>query len=128
MRKQILVIDDDKAVRKSFLLAFEDVDYAVDTAESGEKGIEKVQDTKVDLIFLDLKMPGIDGVETLRRIRKLDSDMPIYIVTAFHKAFLDKLGAAAEDGLNFEIISKPIGADKINLLARSVLEKPLEVQ
>jgi len=128
MRKQILVIDDDEAVRKSFMLAFEDAGYAVDTAESGEKGTEKVQDNKVDLIFLDLKMPGLNGVETLRRLRELDKDVPIYIVTAFHKEFLDELGTAAEDGLSFEIISQPIGADKINLLARSVLEGPVEFQ
>ena len=128
MSKQILVIDDDEAVRKSFTLALEDTGYQIDTVESGERGIEKVQTGRYDLIFLDLKMPGLNGVETLRRLRELDPGVPIYIVTAFHKEFLDQLGTAAEDGLSFELLHKPIGADEIDLLARSVLEGPVVIQ
>ena len=86
--KSILVIDDDNAVRRAFALALEDTPYKVDGAESGEKGIEMEQNNKYSLIFLDLKMPGINGVETLRRIRKTSKDIPVYIVTAFYKSFL----------------------------------------
>ena len=43
---------------------------------------------KYDLVFLDLKMPGLNGVETLRELRQMDQDLPIYIVTAFHEEFL----------------------------------------
>ena len=125
MTKRILVIDDDEAVRKSFILALEDTRYRVDTVESGEKGIEQVLDSPTDLILLDLKMPGMNGVETLRKLREIDPGVPIYIITAFHKEFLDQLGGAAQDGLSFELLHKPIGADEINLLARSVLEGPV---
>jgi len=125
MSKCILVIDDDEAVRKSFTLALEDTPYSLETAESGEQGIDLEQKTKYDLIFLDLRMPGLNGVETLRRLRELDPGVPIYIVTAFHKEFLDQLGTAAEDGISFEILHKPVGADEIELLARSVLEGPV---
>ena len=125
MSKRILVIDDDEAVRKSFILALEDNGYQIDTVESGEKGIDKAQNTSFDLILLDLKMPGLNGVETQRRLRELDPGVPIYIVTAFHKEFLDELGSAAEDGISFDLLHKPIGADEINLLARSVLEGPV---
>ena len=128
MSKHILVIDDDKAVRKSFVLALEDTPYPVETAESGEQGIQKAQNTTYDLVFLDLRMPGLNGVETLRRLREIDPGVPIYIVTAFHKEFLDQLGSAAEDGLSFEILHKPAGADQINLLVRSVLEGPVGFQ
>ena len=122
MDNRILVIDDDEAIRKLFVLTLEDTPYQVDTAKSGEQGIELEQKTRYDLVFLDLKMPGLNGVETLRRLWEIDPGVPIYIITAFHKEFLDELGSAAEDGISFEILHKPFGADEINLLVRSVLE------
>lgn len=126
MGKQILVIDDDEAIRKSFLLALEDTGYRVETAESGEKGIEKEKGNPHDLIFLDLKMPGLNGVETLRELRKIKNDTPVYIVTAFHKEFLDQLNQAMEDGIDFEVLQKPIGNDQIVLVTKSILEGPIE--
>jgi DNA-binding NtrC family response regulator len=120
--KRILVIDDDEAIRKSFALALEDTGYQVDTAESGEKGIEMERKARYQLIFLDLKMPGMNGVETLREIRKIDEDVPIYVITAYHKDFFDQLLNAAEDGINFEVLEKPIGAEQIVSVAKSILE------
>lgn len=124
MSKRILVIDDEEAIRKSFSLALEDTEYQLDTVESGEKGIEKAQDTKYDLIFLDLRMPGLDGVQTLRQLRKIDADVPVYIITAFHSEFVDQLKSADDDGIDFEVLKKPIGSDRIALLTKSVLEGP----
>ena len=124
MSKSILVIDDDEAIRKSFTLALYDTGYKVETVELGEKGIEKAKETKFDLIYLDLKMPGLDGVETLRELRKLDENVPIYIVTAFHAEFFDQLKRATQDGIDFEVLHKPIGADQIVLVTKGVLEGP----
>lgn len=128
MSKRILVIDDDKAIRKSFILALEDTKYQVDTAESGEKGIEMEQNNKHDLIFLDLKMPGLNGVETLRELRKMDKDVPVYIVTAFFKEFLEGLKSAEEEGIDFEVLKKPIGGDEIVFVTKSILEGPRAYQ
>ncbi len=122
MTKRILVIDDDEAIRKSFVLALEDTPYQVDTAASGEKGIEMEQNASYDLIFLDMKMPGLNGAQTLLRLRKIDKDVPVYIVTAFYKEFFEELKSAQEDGINFEIVKKPIGLDEIVLVAKGVLE------
>lgn len=122
MSKRILVIDDEEAIRKSFILALEGTEYQVETVESGEKGIEKVQNNKYDLVFLDLNMPGLNGVETLREIRARDNAVPIYIVTAFQAAFFDQLKRAALDGLSFEIIVKPISGDRIVVIAKGILE------
>ncbi|MGA1826326.1 MAG: response regulator [bacterium] len=124
MGKNILVIDDNEAIRKSFKLALEDEEYNIFTAESGEKGIELRKKSTFDLFFIDLKMPGMNGVETLREIRKVDSEVPIYIITAFHKEFLNELKSAAEDGISFEILQKPIGSKQIVLTVRSVFEGP----
>lgn len=124
MNKQILVIDDDEAIRKSFALTLEDTGYQVGMAESGERGVEMRQKTKYDVIFLDLKMPGMNGVETLRELRKIDKDVPIYIVTAFHEEFFDQLKSAVKDGLDFEVLRKPIDSEQLVLITKAILEGP----
>ena len=128
MSKRILVIDDEEAIRKLFVETLKGTPYQVDTAKSGEQGIDLEQKTRYDLVFLDLKMPGLNGVETLRRLWELDPGVPVYIITAFHKEFLDELGSAAEDGISFKTLYKPVGVDEINLVVRSVLEGPVGFQ
>ena len=127
MSKRILVIDDDLAIRKSFALALEDADCQVDTAESGKEGIDKVSNTKMsnteyDLIFLDLKMPGINGVETLIRLRDNGHRMPIYVITAFHEEFMDQLRVAADEGYEFEVMQKPIMSEDLISITKAILE------
>ena len=122
MSKRILVIDDDEAIRNSFTLALEDTGYQVDTAETGERGLEMEKNNKHDLIFLDLKMPGMNGVETLRGLRKIDKDVPIYIVTAFHQEFFDQLEGAGREGLDFGLVKKPIGYSDIAWVTKGILE------
>jgi DNA-binding NtrC family response regulator len=122
MRKRILIIDDSKGIRDSFTLALEDTNYLVHTSESGEKGFMMEKENKYDLIFLDLKMPGWDGIKTLRELRKIDETIPIYIVTAFYKEFFNQLKAAREEGLQFEILSKPIDSTHILSVTRDILE------
>ena len=122
MSKRILVIDDDEAIRKSFTLALMGSGYEVETAESGEKGIEKAGSGRYDLIYLDLKMPGLNGVETLQELRKRDRDIPIYIATAFYGEYFQGLQEATKDGIDFEILQKPLSGDQIAAITRSILE------
>lgn len=125
MPKRILIIDDDKAIRDAFTHALEDTSFEVDVAVNGEEGIEKEKAGKFNLIYLDLKMPGINGVETLREIRKIDADVPVYIVTAFYKEFFDQLKAVKEDNIDFEIVAKPIGSEQILSLTNGILIGPV---
>lgn len=121
MGMEILVIDDDELVRKSFTLALEKTEYNVETAESGEKGVEMRKVKNYDLIFLDLKMPGISGAETLKLLREIDAKGKIYIVTAFHKEFLDELEDAVNEGINFEVLRKPLESSQIVLTAKNIM-------
>ena len=113
MSKSILVIDDEDMIRKLYVNALDGTDCQVETAESGEKGIEKAQETKFDLIFLDLKMPGLNGIETLRKLREIGQTALIYIVTGFYDEYKDQLQSAAADGMSFELLKKPFDVDTI---------------
>ncbi len=124
MQSHILVIDDDSSVRLAFELALEDSGYAVTTAASGEEGIRLFKDNSFHLVFLDLKMPGMNGIEVLKEIRKVDKDVPVYIVTAFYGEFFSDLKQLVADGVHFEVLRKPVGTEEILLLSRSILEKP----
>lgn len=119
--KNLLVVDDDLGVRKSFELAFEGTNYRLDAAESGTVGLAKLDQTPYDLIFLDLKMPGLNGVETLRAIRERGVDVPVYVVTAFYREFLSQLDQAADDGLAFDVLEKPMDGEQLVSIADQIL-------
>ncbi len=122
MSKRILVIDDDAAVRKSFALTLDDAGWQVETVESGEAGVDKVSNTEYDLIFLDLKMPGINGVETLIRLRDGGHKMPVYIITAFHEECMNQLRVAADEEYEFEVMQKPIESQDLVRITKAILE------
>lgn len=121
MGKKILVIDDDAAVRGAFKLILGEAGYDVREAEDGLQGIEMVKASRPDLIFLDLKMPGIDGVETLRRLKEVDATLNVYIATAFAIEYMSQLKAAHDAGLQFELASKPLSSSQIRHIAQTTI-------
>lgn len=123
--KNILVIDDEEAIRRSFELALEDTDYNVTTVDGGQRGLDHLNSKNCQLVFLDLKMPNMNGVQTLKGIREINKTLPVYIVTAFHKEFLTELEEVRQSGLQFQLLRKPIGNVEIQTLAQSVLDKPI---
>lgn len=120
----ILVIDDDESVRDACELALEDTPYDVIVADCGEAGLDRALATNPAMIFLDLKMPGIDGVETLRQLRASGIQAVVYIVTAFMPDYLDDLAVAARDGLVFGLGQKPLSGEQIRMIATGMLEQP----
>lgn len=124
MVKKILVIDDDESVRKSFMLALEDTKFKVVTAVDGEEGVRKFNELNPDMVFLDLKMPKMNGTEVLTKIRKKNKDVPVYIVTAFHKEFFTELNEVKNKQFKFELLNKPVTGEQIVMVAKSILEDP----
>jgi CheY-like chemotaxis protein len=124
MASKILVIDDDPAVRSAFKLILEDGSFSVREAENGLQGIEMAIAERPDLIFLDLRMPGIDGVETLRRLKAVDETLSIYIVTAFATEYMEQLKGVHEEGIQFELASKPLSSEQIRNIAQLACTVP----
>lgn len=120
MTQKILVIDDDAAVRGAFELVLGEMGCVVRTAEGGMQGIEMAKAERPDLIFLDLKMPGINGIETMRRLRQVDTTLNIYIVTAFSHEYLADLKVAQAEGMSFQLANKPLSSTQIRHIAKSV--------
>jgi DNA-binding NtrC family response regulator len=121
MNKRILIIDDDDAVREAFRLALHKLPYDVLEADNGETGAALAAAEDFDLVYLDLRMPGIDGVETLRRIRAVKPDLTVYVTTAFHRELFDDLVTARGQGLAFELLRKPLERRQIIEITAGVL-------
>jgi two-component system response regulator (stage 0 sporulation protein F) len=81
--KTIMVVDDEESVRFLYREELEDEGYRVITAEDGEEALRKVKTDRPDLITLDIRMPGMDGIEVLHRIREMDKDIPVIMSTAY---------------------------------------------
>jgi DNA-binding response OmpR family regulator len=81
--KRILVVDDEEGIRQLYKEELEEEGYEVELAERGEEALEKISKAKPDLVILDLRMPGMGGLEVLERIREQDKDLPVIICTAY---------------------------------------------
>lgn len=82
-KKRILVIDDEAAIRKLLQMELEDQKYLVETSASAIQGLQVLKDERFDLVILDIKMPGMDGIEALEKIISTRKGLPVIIHSAF---------------------------------------------
>ena len=118
---RILVIDDNPGVRDTFSMALDESRYEVITADNGQAGLDLARMYEPDLILLDLKMPGMSGVETLRHLNATCPDVPVYIVTGFYGEYLEPLKEIQKEGISFDLARKPLELDEIRTIVDSVL-------
>jgi len=83
MMKKILVVDDEENIRLLYQEELEEEGYTVEVAAHGQEALEKVNTFKPDLVTLDIRMPGMDGVETLRKIREVQRNLPVILCSAY---------------------------------------------
>ena len=82
MRQKILIVDDSETFREQLGGLCEDEGCLVDTVSSGEEALQILQNQNYDLIFIDYLIPGLDGLETSKKIREIQATVPIYLVTS----------------------------------------------
>ena len=119
LRPVILVVDDDPNVRESFRLVLEDA-YEVIDVPDGPRALEAVRASQVDLVLLDIRLPEMDGIEVLERIKAIDEGVEVILVTAVKTVRTAveamKLGA-------FDYVTKPFDEDELLSLVRRALHK-----
>jgi two-component system nitrogen regulation response regulator NtrX len=120
MKQRILVIDDEASVRDSLKMILEYDGYECVLAPSGRDGLAAVERDGPDLVFLDVKMPGMDGIDVLRQLRVLDESIPIVMIsghgTVTTAVEATKLGA-------FDFLEKPLSTERVTVTIRNALDK-----
>jgi DNA-binding NtrC family response regulator len=117
---RILIVDDEFSVRHSLTAWFEDEGYTVDVAASGKEALAKLAEKQWDIFFLDLKMPGMSGLELQKKIKEIQPDSTIIIITAF--ASVESAVEAMQSGA-YDYLSKPFDPDYLALMVRNIVER-----
>ncbi len=107
---RVLIVDDSDSIRKTMQLVLAHKGYEVGTAPNGETAVEHIREHRYDLIFLDVKMPVMDGVETYKRIKGLRPDAAVMMMTAY--AVEDLVADAVREGAR-GVVYKPLDMDRV---------------
>jgi UDP-3-O-acyl N-acetylglucosamine deacetylase len=117
--KKVLIIDDEKNIQVTLASILEDEGYKTFFSESGEDGLEKFRNIKPDAIFLDIWLPGIDGLETMRQILAIDQHQIIIMISG-HGNITTAVRAVKEGAYDF--IEKPLSLDKVVFVLKRGLD------
>ncbi len=126
MRDTILIVDDEAGVRTSLVGILGDEGYAADAVESGEAALTALENRRYDLLLLDVWLPNIDGLEVLSRVRTLDPELPVVVMSG-HGSIETAVKAVRMGAVDF--IEKPLALEKTLLVVKNALrQRKLEVE
>lgn len=118
MKPLILIVDDEEGIRETLSEILKDEGYQVVTASTGEEALNILRKESPDLIFLDIWLPGMDGIETLREIKNLGRDVPVIMISGHGTIEIavkaTKIGAC-------DFLEKPLSLDRVVISARNAL-------
>lgn len=121
---KILIVDDDASIRNMLAIVLKKAGYEVVSAENGYIALDKLKKESIDLVISDIKMPGIQGIELLKRIKSINPEIPVIMITAYASAndAVEAMKLGAED-----YITKPFNIDELKLIIeRSIYRKSIE--
>ena len=117
---KILVIDDERPIRKTLCEILEFEKFEVDQAENGEDGLKMAQENEYDVILCDIKMPKMDGMEVLEKIKELDYDSTIVMISGH--GTIDTAVDALKKGA-FDYLPKPPDLNRLLVTVRNAMNK-----
>src|SRR6476646_10725004 len=120
MKSRILVVDDEAEIRRSVRMILEYEGYEVIEASSGPEGVTLVERESPDLVFLDIKMPGMDGLDALQRIRASKETLPVVIISG-HGTVSTAVEATKAGA--FDFIDKPLASERVLVTIRNALDR-----
>jgi diguanylate cyclase (GGDEF)-like protein len=119
-KANILVIDDEENIRELLRELLEDENFSVSTASSGEEGIEIAKERAFDVVITDLKMPGMSGIEVIRKFKEKNSNTTVIVITGYPT--IESAVEAMKEGA-YDYILKPFNLDHIKLVVRKAMER-----
>ena len=118
-RLRVLIVDDEKTLARSIKLFLEEQGHEAEVANDGERALELIERTRPDLVFLDLRLPGLSGLELLKRIRAHDPSIVAVVMTAY--GTIEGAVEAMKLG-GFDYVTKPIDLDELKLIVERAQE------
>ncbi|MGA1875214.1 MAG: response regulator [bacterium] len=121
--RRVLVVDDEQNSREGLSKILTKEGYQVHTAEDGEKALHEAENYNFDLIITDLRMPDMDGIEVLKRVRDKNKNIGVVIVTAYGEvnSYLTAMNLGA-----FEYLNKPIHLEELRRVIKKALNESLQ--
>jgi DNA-binding NtrC family response regulator len=117
---RILIVDDEKNLRFTMTMCLEPLGYEIGTADNGEDALRQLDNQEFDLILLDIRLPGMDGLDVLRRVVKQHPDIPIVMVSA-HGTVESAVEAMKLGAVDF--IQKPFTPQELRTIVQQVLDR-----
>jgi DNA-binding NtrC family response regulator len=115
---KVLIVDDDPDIRHFFQKILTEMGYEVSTASGARESLTRIKRDPPDVLFLDIKMPKMDGLECLRRVRKIKRKLPIVMITGYED--LNSAQEAMRLGAD-EYVSKPFDLEEIRRLISELI-------
>jgi two-component system response regulator AtoC len=119
MKPAILIVDDDEVMRQTLSDVFTKMDYEIVTTGSGKEAVALIQRRLVDLVLLDIRLPDMDGITVLQKIKESDTDLMVIMMTAYSDVQTAVLAMKAGA---YDYINKPFELDELKLLIQKAIE------